>query len=197
MARAVSAEEPVTKALVRLVRGIAGPGASWRKGAEGEERVAAKLARLPRDRWMVLHDLPLGPDGRNLDHLVIGPGGVFTVNTKNLGSSVWVRDDGFYVGGRWREHLKVARSEAKQTHHRLSGEVGQAIDVSAVVVVLCPKLTVVRQPEDVVVLGEGEVPGWFEARPKVLDAATASRAYFASRRGTVWTRRWDDRRRRR
>jgi hypothetical protein len=54
-----------------------------RRDAEGEERVAADLVALGQ-RWAVVHDLTIGRKAANLDHLVIGPTGVFALNTKNL-----------------------------------------------------------------------------------------------------------------
>jgi hypothetical protein len=57
---------------------------NWRKGAEGEERVATVLARTLGDRWSVLHDLTVGTKGANLVHLLIGPTRVFVLNTENL-----------------------------------------------------------------------------------------------------------------
>jgi hypothetical protein len=40
------------------------------------------LARLERQRWAVLHDLAVPGSRANLDHLVIGPGGVFVIDSK-------------------------------------------------------------------------------------------------------------------
>lgn len=54
---------------------------SWWIGAQGELEVGAELALLP-DGWTVLHAVPIGPRGADIDHLVIGPGGVFVLNTK-------------------------------------------------------------------------------------------------------------------
>jgi hypothetical protein len=55
---------------------------AWRRGAAGERRTARLLGPLQRQRWVVLHDLAV-PDSRaNLDHLVIGPGGVFVIDSK-------------------------------------------------------------------------------------------------------------------
>jgi hypothetical protein len=55
---------------------------AWRQGAAGERRTARLLGQLERQGWAVLHDLAL-PDSRaNLDHLVIGPGGVFVIDSK-------------------------------------------------------------------------------------------------------------------
>ena len=51
------------------------------RGARAEEQVGALLEQLPRERWRVVHDATLGRG--NVDHIVIGPAGVFTVETKS------------------------------------------------------------------------------------------------------------------
>ena len=63
---------------------------SWRKGAEGEVKTGNALGRLPGN-YVVLHDLRMPGSSANIDHLVIGPTGVFTVETKNYTSDVIVR----------------------------------------------------------------------------------------------------------
>ncbi|MDP9431276.1 MAG: NERD domain-containing protein [Actinomycetota bacterium] len=45
---------------------------AWRIGADGEKAVAARLAELG-DRWRVLHAVPVGERGSDIDHVVIGP----------------------------------------------------------------------------------------------------------------------------
>jgi hypothetical protein len=51
------------------------------RGASGEEQVGALLDGLPDDEWEVIHDASLGRG--NVDHILIGPAGVFTVETKS------------------------------------------------------------------------------------------------------------------
>jgi hypothetical protein len=51
------------------------------RGARGEEQVGGLLDELLRDGWRVIHDASFG--NGNVDHIVIGPGGVFTVETKS------------------------------------------------------------------------------------------------------------------
>jgi hypothetical protein len=51
------------------------------RGARAEEHVGAVLDQLPRSRWRVIHDASLGRG--NVDHIVIGPPGVFTIETKS------------------------------------------------------------------------------------------------------------------
>jgi hypothetical protein len=52
----------------------------WARGAAGERKVGATLEGLGPD-WHVLHDIYLGRG--NIDHIVVGPGGVYTVETKS------------------------------------------------------------------------------------------------------------------
>ncbi|MEV0525811.1 nuclease-related domain-containing protein [Streptomyces sp. NPDC050439] len=50
------------------------------------------MARLSSYGWRVLHGVPKA-NGGDIDHLLIGPGGVFSINTKNHdAASVWVGD---------------------------------------------------------------------------------------------------------
>jgi len=54
----------------------------WARGAAGELATAALLEHLPGRHWVVLHDLALPGSRANVDHLVIGPTGVWVVDTK-------------------------------------------------------------------------------------------------------------------
>lgn len=51
------------------------------RGASGEEHVGALLDELPREQWEVIHDATLGRG--NVDHILLGPAGVFTIETKS------------------------------------------------------------------------------------------------------------------
>jgi hypothetical protein len=51
------------------------------RGATGEEQVGGLLDELAGSDWRVIHDASLGRG--NVDHILIGSGGVFTVETKS------------------------------------------------------------------------------------------------------------------
>jgi Nuclease-related domain len=56
---------------------------AWRHGAAGERRTARLLGPLKRHGWAILTIWLVCPGSRaNIDHLVIGPGGVFVVDSK-------------------------------------------------------------------------------------------------------------------
>jgi hypothetical protein len=53
----------------------------WSRGATGEEHVGALLDSLSDQGWRPIHDVSLGRG--NIDHILIGPGGIFTIETKS------------------------------------------------------------------------------------------------------------------
>jgi hypothetical protein len=55
---------------------------AWRRGAVGERRTARLLGQLERHEWAILQDLAVPGSPANIDHLAIGPGGVFVIDSK-------------------------------------------------------------------------------------------------------------------
>jgi hypothetical protein len=58
------------------------------RGATGEEHVGGLLDEMADSGWEVFHDASLGRG--NVDHILIGPAGVFTVETKSHGGPIRV-----------------------------------------------------------------------------------------------------------
>jgi Nuclease-related domain len=89
---------------------------AWRRGAAGERRTARLLAPLERQGWAVLHDLALPRSQANLDHLVIGPGGVFVIDSKQYRGRLQLDPSGRLWRGRYplAPILRVVSFEADQ-----------------------------------------------------------------------------------
>lgn len=110
---AAQGPKPVQRVVNRLLR-RKNRWDSWSRGLAGERKTGAELGRLTRHGWKVLHSIRLSRGG-DVDHLLIGPGGVFTINTKYLqGKSVWIGDDVVKVDhGPARPYPAKSRAEAK------------------------------------------------------------------------------------
>lgn len=77
---------------------------AWIAGAEGEARVARVLDELQTQGWRVLHDVRWpGRPKANLDHVLVGPGGVIVVDAKNWSGNVSLRDGMLRQNGSSRE----------------------------------------------------------------------------------------------
>jgi hypothetical protein len=87
-----------------------------RRGAAGERRTARLLGQLGRQGWTVLHDLAVPGSQANLDHLVIGPGGVFVIDSKQYRGRLQLDPTGRLWHGRYSltPTLRAVEFEADQ-----------------------------------------------------------------------------------
>jgi nuclease-like protein len=74
---------------------------AWRRGVAGERRTARLLNPLERHGWAVLHDLAVPGSRANIDHLVIGPGGVFVIDSKHYRGRLQLDSSGQLWHGRY------------------------------------------------------------------------------------------------
>ncbi len=135
----------------------------------------------------MIHSVPVGEKDTDIDHVVIGPPGVFTLNTKNhSGRNVWVHTHAFKVSGHNQDYLKKSRAEAKRAAKLLSAACGLSVPVEPMIVVLSAKLTVKGQPQDVSVGGPRTIYRWLTSRPPVLSPEAVEMIYEHARRDVTW-----------
>jgi hypothetical protein len=170
-ARAVALRQaaPVRTFAERLL-GLRTEERAWRIGAAGEVRVAGDLAQLRRrdSRWCVLHAVQVGDRGCDIDHVVIGPGGVFTLNAKNHpGATVWLGGDTLMVNGARRCYVRTSRFEARRAARLLGAAVRRPVKVTGVVVLVgADRFTVRQPPDDVQVLTRRHLVRWLGGLPR-------------------------------
>jgi hypothetical protein len=76
------------------------PTRAWHDGARGERATARRLRRLERHGYVVLHDLQVPGSHANVDHLAIGPTGVFVIDSKYYRGALQLGGDGMlWYGG--------------------------------------------------------------------------------------------------
>ncbi|MGI8535483.1 MAG: nuclease-related domain-containing protein [Mycobacteriales bacterium] len=165
---------------------------AFRVGAGGEESVGARLERLTKQGWYVLHSIPVGSRGSDIDHLVITKGGVYPVNTKrHPGGKVWVGERAILVNGQKTDYLRNSRYEGERVRKALLAHSGVEVPVRAVLVFLTgtvlPQVTIKQMPGDVLVLDRMDVPGAFKRAPERLTPEMIEQVYEVARRSTTWT----------
>lgn len=101
---------------------------SWRQGAAGERDTARLLEQLPRRRWRVWHDLRIPGSQANIDHLAIGPTGVWVIDSKVTGAAVRARPWGVKFGAR-RLDTASTRWESQVVSDRLGVPVRTVVAV--------------------------------------------------------------------
>ena len=153
---------------------LAADATSWYGGALGELAVGARLQGLSGE-WTVLHSVPIGKHDTDIDHVVVGPTGVFTVNTKrHPGGRIWLGAHMLMINGQKTDYLRKARAEALQASRRLTAASGAPVTATPIIVLVGTKaITVKQRPADLVVLREEELVRWLKSKrrgPRVAPA---------------------------
>ena len=112
---------------------------AWSRGAQGEERVAARLAKLLDGHGVeLLHDRRIAGSRANIDHLAIGPGGVTVIDAKNYkgrvrtevrGGLLRRRTEHLLIGGRDRTRLVDGLKRQVELVRAALEQAGETADV--------------------------------------------------------------------
>lgn len=156
-----------------------------RQGIDGEKVVGQFLERLRAEGYRVFHDV-IG-DGFNLDHVIIGPVGVLTVETKTWSKprsgSANVKFDGEKVTcgslAPDRNPIIQAKAQASWLRGLLQESTGKAFAVRPVIVF--PGWFVEQSPastRDLWVLEPKALPGFLAREPIILSEEQAAMASF-------------------
>ncbi|MCC2307503.1 nuclease-related domain-containing protein [Cellulomonas chengniuliangii] len=152
--------------------------------------VRVRLDALTTQGWHVVHSVPLGRQGTVVDHLLIGPGGIFTVREcAHPGQHIVVRKRTMTVDGEPVAYQRDARLEASRVQALLRAAVGSQLTVRAVLVLQgIVDMAPGERPDDVLVMARSDVPGSFlnlleRIEPPRVDAIAA-----IARQRTTWSR---------
>ncbi|WP_404314966.1 nuclease-related domain-containing protein [Prescottella equi] len=149
-----------------------------------------RLARVVRKdpRWRVLHAIPVGVRGSDIDHLVVGPGGVFTVDAKHHPrADIWVAGSTFLVNGTRQPYIRNSRHEAARAAKLLTAACGFDVAAEPVIVTVNARAVTVKSPPDGVhVVPRMHVARWLLRQRDVHPPETVEALYEAARRSTTW-----------
>jgi hypothetical protein len=85
----------------------------YAKGAQGEKKVTEELMKLSDD-YFLLNDVKIPGTYGNIDHVVLGPGSVFCIETKNMKGIVACYEDSWYKITPFKRKRYEIRSISRQ-----------------------------------------------------------------------------------
>ncbi len=136
----------------------------WERGAAGEAETARHLDGLRAHGWVVFHDVRWpGRPRANIDHVAVGPGGVFVIDSKNWAGSITIRDNVLRQNGRRREPAVAGAGEAALA---VTGLLGNLPATGVLCFVRDEALT--GWARDVMVCSTGTIAEMLRSRPPVL-----------------------------
>ena len=175
------------RGLMARMWGIDGDERALRIGAKGAEKTARELSWLGPD-WHVLHAVEVGDSGSDIDHVLIGPAGVITLNTKrHPRGKAFVGEWRVSLNGQPTDYLRNSRSEARRSSRLLSSACGHPVPVQAAIVFVdLHDFTVERMPKDVYITTRRRLLVWLKSLPETTDPQTVELIYARARFSTTW-----------
>lgn len=156
-------------------------------GFLGERAVGEELNQLMSNGWFVFHDVPFhdnpGAKPFNVDHVVVGTGGLFAIETKTrrkrkASAGHEVAFTGQHLEYPWgSEHWGVNQAQERANHLGQWLSKKLQTDITATPVLVLPGWFVHRTGKsDLRVINEGEIPALFRNEHKAgrLNPETAS-----------------------
>lgn len=175
--------------------------ARWYWSAVGALELVAELESLAPE-FRIVHGIPGVPvargeaEGENnagamvrgIEHVVVGPPGVFVVSAYNhYRENVWVSGKNFVVEGHQLPYVRHAESGIGYVERMLSATSPAPITATALIVVIAPAaISLGELPRDVFVVPSGVVTSWFAGLKSVLDPAQVRAIAAAAGSAETW-----------
>jgi len=182
-------QRPLGSGLARILR-IRTKAGDFAFGTRGERVIGRKLDRWARrGGWQVLHAIPVGQDGANVDHILIGGFGVVTINTKRTRGAVWAGEHAMMLNGAKVDYLRDSRRERERVGKLLEVAHGSPVPVSTAIVFVGARRFTVRDggPRDIAVHRNARaLRRWLRRRGTVLAPDRVTAIYELARNPVTW-----------
>lgn len=166
---------------------------TWFQGAAGEELVGTNLEEGLGSDWHVIHSVPIGTHGADIDHLIIGPGGVYSVNTKtHPGSKITCAENTVKIEGsvlaKNQPYARNSRFEAKRVSQILSRATNVSIKAQGVIAFIAEELDIISGPRDgkVTYISADDIVDWLLRRHKIYNARAVNIIFEKARWSDTW-----------
>ena len=104
---------------------------------------------------------------------MLGPGGIFTINTKHhRGQKIWINGKGFLVGGHRHPYIRNSEFEAARVTKLLRKRMPQLAPARPVIALVSPgQITLKKRPVEVTVIDAVKLRRWLLKQPVALAEA--------------------------
>jgi hypothetical protein len=166
--------------------------AAWRKPSMAERKTERQLRGMEKAGYRTLHAraVPQDDEGASdgqIDHLVIGPTGVYAVDSEKWDKRLPVRAMShrkLFLGPfNKKTDLDEARWESEQASKLISSELGYEVPVQPSLAIYGPAISwKVLMVRDVDVYAGARARNYLRRRPKILTSVDVDRIYEAAER---------------
>lgn len=176
---------PIKTVLARLL-GVHRDERHWRVGAEGEEEVGWRLRKLGKE-WHVIHSVPIGDRGSDIDHRDYRSGWSIHVEYETPPRTKSHGEDVRCLCQRTKRSLREdSRFEAERATRILSDVCNETVQGAAGHRDQGAQLTINSQPLEVSIICRKSIVEWLLRRPAVLTPEQVEIIFEWACRDSTW-----------
>ncbi|MBB4936436.1 hypothetical protein FHR32_000741 [Streptosporangium album] len=158
---------------------------AWRRASVAERRTEAQLKRLERGGYRTLHARAIPNSEAQIDHLVVGPTGVYAVDSEKWDKRLPVRVQShrklFHGPFNQKPRLDEARWEASQAAELIGAALGHEVAIVPSLAIYGPAIPwKILNVREVDVFDGSRVRKWITKRERSLTDAEIQRIYEAA-----------------
>ncbi|WP_248965339.1 nuclease-related domain-containing protein [Sphaerisporangium perillae] len=159
--------------------------APWRRASAAERRTEAQLRKLEKSGYLTLHARAIPDSDAQIDHLVVGPTGVYAVDSEKWDKRLPVRVQShrklFHGPFNQKPRLDEARWEASQASELITAALGRQITVVPSLAIYGPAIPwKILNIREVDVFDGGRVRKWITNRERSLTSEEVEDIYTAA-----------------
>ena len=150
----------------------------WNKGIRGEHIVANYLNLLP-ECYLVFNDVKFPGSYGNLDHVVIGPNGIFVIETKNYKGFYIIKDKEWYYKGKYTQKARsqpgkqVITNSMSLRNFFIDNNVNmEGVWIDSIVTLINNNFKIKQKPRHYNVLSPSIIPKFIQNSNKKIDNNT-------------------------
>jgi len=146
----------------------------FKKGFEGEEAVAECLKNNLDDSYYIINDIKLKYG--NIDHVVIGPTGIFVIETKNYGGEIVCNGDEWKIRSGEKEYqIKSPSRQAKKNALKIKKLIEEKLNrhawINAIVVFTNPSINLYLNNNSIPILQMHELCDYIKNKKMMLSSS--------------------------
>lgn len=135
----------------------------------------------------MLHAIPVREHSADIDHLLIGPGGLFTINAKHHpGARIRVGASTVLVHGHRQAYVPASRHGPARAIWLLSAVCGLGVPVEAVIVTVRVEDVVINQHPGVSMVPRHQITCWILPQRDLHTPEVPKTVYETVRHCTTW-----------
>lgn len=159
----------------------------WYRGSLGEQQAAETFQTIKQAR--TYHSVPIGDKGSDIDHIILTPSGIYTINTKyHPNSKVWASSKAILVNGKKQPYYRNSTYEAERVKKILEAHTSIPLVVKPALAIISETLTIKNHPQDITITNPAKLTKHINKQTRIWNEQQLNELHTIINNPTTWVK---------